>query len=71
MDPMHFFGIPLIRQEGRMQVAIAHVPEGADAKPVLLGHLIHKADHPGQFAARHGGILQNGRRRHPGQCTEG
>ena len=54
-----------------MEIAVSHVTKGADAEPVLLGHLVDKADHPGQLAAGHGGVFEDGRRRHPGQRAEG
>ena len=71
VNPVHFAGIPLIGEEGRMEITVPHVTKGANAEPVLLGHLIDEADHPSQLAAGHGGVFQNGGRRHPGQRAEG
>ena len=50
-----------------MQIAVAHVAECADLQPVLFGGRLDKADHLCQFAARHGGIFEDGRWRHARQ----
>ena len=54
-----------------MQVAVAHVAEGANAQPVLLRDAGNEADHAGQFAAEHGDVLDDGRGRNAGERGEG
>jgi len=52
VNPPDFLGVALVTEEGRVQVAVAHVAEGADAQPVFFGGLVDEGDHGGQLAAR-------------------
>ena len=40
LDAAHFLLVRLVGQEGRMQVAIAHVAEGADLETVAVRDLL-------------------------------
>ena len=37
VDAVHLVGVALVGEEGRVQVAVAHVAEGADLQAVLSG----------------------------------
>ena len=63
LHAVHFLLVPFVGQESGMEIAVAHVAEGADAQLVFPGHRRDKTDHGRQLAARHGGVLQDGRGR--------
>src|SRR5512140_3774673 len=71
LDAMHFLLVPFVSEEGRVQVAVAHVTEGADLELELAGDRGDKADHVRQFAARDGGIFENGGRRYAREGGKG
>ena len=58
--PLHFLHVALVGEKSGMQVAIAHVAESADAQLMPRGHFLDEPDHLCQFAARYGGVFENG-----------
>ena len=60
-------GVAVVDAAGRMQVAVAGVPEDRDQEALLLGDLLHLAHHAGELGARHGRVLEDQRRREAGE----
>ncbi len=54
-----------------MHVAVAEVAEGRDLQLMPHPDLLDEGDDLGETAARHGDILENGRRANPGEGGEG
>ena len=70
-DAVHFLGVAFVGEEGGVEVAIAHVSEGADAELVALGDVFDEADHGGEFGTGNGGVFEDGGGGHAGEGGEG
>lgn len=69
-NAVHFFVIAFVCEEGGMKISVAHVPERANTKTVLLSDQLDKADHVGQLASGYCGVFKNGSGRDARQGRE-
>ena len=70
-DSVHLLSVTFIGEESGMEISISHVAEGSDPQSMLCCYLGDEADHVRKFAARHGGVLQDGRRSDASEGAKG
>ena len=72
--PLHGFdlpGIALVKEEIRVDVAVARVEVAGHTEVVLVGHLPDESQNVRQLATRHHAVLSNAGRRRPAESAEG
>src|SRR5512135_341421 len=66
--PMNLVFIPLIRQTGRMEIAVTGMPEVSKGQIMVRCDFIDALQHRSDFAPWNSSIFQNCRRSNAGEC---
>ena len=72
--PLHsgeFFLVALVAEDGRVQIAVPGMSEGADGEVVLFAEALDDLHHGRDLGAGHGGVFKDGRGLEAGQGGQG
>ena len=71
MDPGDLLPVPFVGHRRGVEVAVAGMAEGGDADPVFLAQALDLGEGFGEAAPGHGGVFEDGGRRHAGDGRKG